>query len=706
MTRIDRASLLMRGAAVVITCAFALLCLYGAFGPWQWGHNGFNGAAFCQAARNAIRFGIPGQALYYTGLERPGPELIYTHHPQLLHWHLVVLFKLLGYAPWVGRMVPVFYSVATLVLIHRIGVQLWDRATALIAMTLYAFTPLHSIFANMIDHEQGAIFFLLLTVYHYVRWLESYAKWRFAVIVVCISLGAQFDWPAYYIAFFLALHAFVRAIRARRWCPEWTFVIVFSIVVLVNFGGFFLWIRSIRGTLEEMGKAYTQRTGAMNGYALQLYRRMLDMHGPVILWATALWVPLVIGRARRRALVTRDLIPACFFGAQIIHSSVFRHAGFIHSYWTYYLGVATAFGGAEVITTLATSLLRKRRELAVFAVATFAFAGVVHLVVRAVLKLRWAYADGTGSYIVPYPDQGPEIRFAQWLGATFARTDTVYGVHPSLNVRIEFHWYHDTPFENRVDMFRNDGDVHRGKRVVMLVDISKTGARSSIARMLRSHPTWLFDRRFLAVDITASGRDVHAFETETLPAPLLHRWFVDPLHAPARYVPVDAAAAFAALDFVDLPFESETAVRGGVRWEWDCPAGEYLGSLEAAETDDGSMLARIRGTCRKPTGEDGALTAAWGGRTSAKPTIMRCADGSAAIGVHGRNGKFIDALGLICAPIINGRLDSDTQTVLGPVGGAGGSPIRLVCPYNMVVRGLRVRAGALIDSVGIGCGNL
>ncbi len=693
-------------AALCVFAAYALFCLYGAFGPWQWGHNGFNGAAFCQAARNAIRFGIPGQALYYTGLERPGPELIYTHHPQLLHWHLIALFKLLGYAPWVGRLVPVFYSVATLVLIHRVGVQLWDRTSALLAITLYAFTPLHSIFANMIDHEQGAIFFLLLTVYQYVRWLEGYARWRFALILFAITCAAQFDWPAYYIAFFVALHAFVRAIRARKWCPEWTFLLVFSVVVLVNFGGFFLWIRSVRGTLEEMGKAYTQRTGMMQGYLRQLYSRMLDMHGPVILWLTGLWLPLVLLRAKRRALETRDLIPACFFGAQIIHSTVFKHAGFIHSYWTYYLGVATAFGGAEVARTAAGLLLRKRRDLAVFAVATLGVAGLVHLVYRAHKRLQWAYADGTGSYIMPYPDQGPEIRFAAWLGNTFPREATVYGVHPSLNVRIEFHWYHDTPYEGRTDLFRSDGDVHRGKRVIMLVDASRTGARASIARMLRTHPAWVFDGRFLAVELTGSGRSVQAFASETAPAPWWHRWFVDPLHAPARYVPVDAAKVLAALDYPELPFESETSVRGGVRWEWDCPAGEHLGALEAAETDDKSTLARLRGTCRRASGEDSVPTAAFGGRSAIKPTPMRCADGAAVIGVHGRTGKYVDAIGVVCAPIVAGKVKSDDQTLLGPVGGPGGSPIKLLCPYDMVVRGLRVRAGALVDSIGIACGTL
>jgi hypothetical protein len=692
-------------AAPLIFVVFALFCLYGAFGPWQWGHNGFNGAAFCQAARNAIRFHIPGQALYYTGLEKPGAELIYTHHPQLLHWHLVVLFKVLGQAPWVGRMVPVFYSVATLVLIHHIGVRLWDRLHAVVAMALYAFTPLHTIFANMIDHEQGAIFFVLLTVYQYVRWLDGYARWRLVLMLATISLGAQFDWPAYYIAFFLAVHAFVRAVRARKWCPEWTFVIVFSIVVLINFGGFFLWIRSVRGTLEEMGKAYVHRTNVMEGYGMQLYARMLDMHGPVIMWATGLWLPLVIVRARRRELHPRDLIAGCFFAAQVIHSSVFKSAGFIHSYWTYYLGVATAFGGAEVLITVASWLLKKR-EAGVFVVVTLSVACALHLMIRSYLKLRWAFADGTGSYIVPYPDQGPEIRFARFLGSTFDRNATHYVLHSTLSVRIEFHWYHDAPYEGRQELALSDMDARRGKRVLLLVDASKTGARASIGRLVRTHPTWILDRRFLAIELNAVGSSVHAYRSEVSKPSLIHRWFVDPLHPPARLVDDDSAEAFAAFDYPDTQFESETVVSSGQRFEWDCPLGEWLGAVEATPNEQNSAIARLHGTCRTAAGADATGTMWWGGRTPHKPTLMACRRDSYLVGIYGRYGKTIETIGALCASVHDKVPDSDHPIQLGPVGASMGNEYRLMCPYNMVVRGLRVRAGALIDSAGIACGTL
>ena len=76
---------------------FFAVCLHGVANVWAWGHNGFNGAAFAQAARNSIRFGVLGQAQYYTGLEPPSPEMMYTHHPMMLHFHLLALYQIIRF---------------------------------------------------------------------------------------------------------------------------------------------------------------------------------------------------------------------------------------------------------------------------------------------------------------------------------------------------------------------------------------------------------------------------------------------------------------------------------------------------------------------------------------------------------------------------------------------------------------------------------
>src|SRR5690606_7035628 len=108
-------------------------------------------------------------------------------------------------------------------------------------------TPLHAIFANMIDHEQGSIFWCLLFVHQYLRWLEGKRPLHLVGCMLAVTMAVQFDWPGYYIAFFVAVHAFVHGIvrghSDRFWKREWSFVAIFSVVVLANFAAFagFIW---------------------------------------------------------------------------------------------------------------------------------------------------------------------------------------------------------------------------------------------------------------------------------------------------------------------------------------------------------------------------------------------------------------------------------------------------------------------------------
>lgn len=706
----QRRQRLLELAAWVVIVAYAFLCLYGVFSPWQFGHNGFNGAAFSQGARNALRFGIGGQALYYTGLGPPGPDLIYTHHPQLLHWHLIAVFRLFGEKPWIGRMIPALYSIASAILVHRMARRLWDPRFALIAVFLWATVPLHSIFANMIDHEQGAIFWLLSTVWLYVSWLEDHARGKLLGLLATISIAAQFDWPAYYIAFFLALHALARGLSAGRpvlrWRPEWTFLVAFSAVVLANFGGFFLWVASVRGTLSEMGHAYALRTGEARGYLPQLASRMLDLHGPMLLLLTALWIPWILVRLKRREATARDLVPAVFLGAQLIHSTVFKTAGHIHSYWTYFLGPATAFGGASVVVAFLDALALKARWVRV-ATALVLFVGAIDLSARAYFRLRWGFSMGTGSYLVPYPDQHPQIRFAQWLGRTFSRESTRYVVHPSMGVRIEFHWYLDAPFEDRGEIEPSAADYASGKRVIALVDVTRSGARATLARLLRGHPAWIFDRRFVAVEISAHAPHVEAFRSVPIAqsglATAVHRWFVDPLHPAMDYVPDDPVAAAAGLDYPVVSFEGELSARSGTRVEWDCPIGASVIGFEAVQSAD-RTLARVRFLCGGQV-----FTPWWGGRSDKPVESSPCPVGEVAVGLEARAGRFVDAASLLCAPLLqegNGFKVSTLAHASPAIGGSGGNARQIMCPGGMVVRGVRVRTGALVDSLGIACGNL
>ncbi len=725
-------------ATVVVFAAFALACLYGIGSPWQWGHNGFNGAAFWQAARNTLRFGIAGQALYYTGVEPPARDILYTHHPQMLHLHLVVLQRLLGDAPWVGRLVPAAYSLLTLALLHRIATRLWDRTTALVAVALYALVPLHGIFANMIDHEQGGIFWTLLAVYQYVRWVEPdpaeskrRRALRFGLVLFAITCGAQFDWPAYYVAFFVALHAFARVVRSRpvfAWRREWLFLLVFSAVVLASFVGFFAWIHAQRGSVREMGDAFAHRTGGVAwAYVVHTFEWMRDMHGGLPLVVTAAWAILLVARVARGGGRTRDLIPASFFGAQVIHSSVFRGAGWIHSYWTYWLGVATALGGAEVVLSAAAwararvdhlrSTRGERLARASAVVLVIAASATTVMVVRnAYLRLRWGFATGTGSYVRPYPDIGAEVRWARWLAARFDRAATTYLVHASLpQIRIEVHWYLDAPFSDRNTLDATAPGAYGGKRVIGLLDAERFGARAQLAQLLREHPAWVFDRRFVALELSTRGERVETFRSAPRPASILWRWFVDPLHPPTDWVADDHDAVLEALGYDgQIVHQAEAGTATGTRMEWDCPRGQYVGALDGAPVEAPNLLlARLRARCRRTAPENGSLEGEvspwWGGGSPLPEQTLACPDGQAVVGLAVRKGRFVDGLTVACAAVGAGAAGKpvtrgEPRLLDEWVGGPGGKQQALTCPPGTFVRGMRMRSGALVDAAGVACG--
>jgi 4-amino-4-deoxy-L-arabinose transferase-like glycosyltransferase len=434
----DARSLSRRRAAYSVAVAIVFLayfgaCFHGIANYWQWGHNGYNGAAFSNGARNSPRFGVVGQAIYYQGTEPPKAQHMATSHPQMLHYHLVGSYALFGFHEWAGRLVPAFYSVLTLALLFHVARRLWGPAVALVGITVYALTPMHLVFANMIDHEQGGIFWTLCLVWFYVCWFQSLRRRYLLLCLVAVTMAMQFDWPAYYVAFFVAVHALIAGLARRpgwlRWRPEYTFVVVFSIVVLANFGGFFAWIAATRGGLSEMVTSFRGRTGSPPDYASFVWMFTRDLRGYVAVGLLAAWLGVFVTRVVRRRAQVRDLVPSAFVFAQLISSLVFKDAGRVHSYWTYYLGPAIALGGADALVTFARlwvgaakrwpKVPRFAPALMVLLVGAPLFA---HQARFAWVQLGWGFAFGSGAYIQPYTDQFEEIMWVKEVAKRFDRT--------------------------------------------------------------------------------------------------------------------------------------------------------------------------------------------------------------------------------------------------------------------------------------------
>lgn len=85
---------------------------------------------------------------------------------------------------------------------------------------------------------------------------------------------------------------------------------------------------------------------------------------------------------------------------------------------------------------------------------------------------------------------------------------------------------------------------------------------------------------------------------------------------------------------------------------------------------------------------------------------LSCAGGEVLVGIDGRAAAFLDQVRGVCARV-NEILMPENVNTTGNAGGTGGKPFRAQrCPSGWAVRGLRVRAGNLVDSIRIRCGRI
>jgi hypothetical protein len=738
----------VHAASGLVALLYLVACLHGIANYWQWGHNGYNGAAFSQAARNSLRFHMAGQAQYHTDLRPPRPEAMYVHHPLALHFHLIAVYLLAGFHEWAGRLIPALYSVLTLVLIWFMVRRMEGPGTALVAITIFALTPINLIFANMINHEQGGIFWCLLTVDQYLRWIKSGRRRHLLGCIGAVTMAVQFDWPGYYIAFFIALHAMVTGIMRGpgllRWRRETTFVLLFSLAVLANLVFFFLYIAILQGNLNQMKDAFFYRTAEVGGYYPAIWHRTRQLQGWIPMTLGAGWVVLLVGELARGRSRLVHMVPLLFLFAQVIHSVVFKQAGIIHAYWTYYASPAIAVGGAVLVVALARALReaagrivlasgwhpRRPWAQAALLAAVVAAAGVPLLAYQgraAFKRMRWGFATGAAAYNPDYSDQFGEIMWAKQLARRYPRPTVRYLVDASVDWRIEFAYYIDSPITPTAYLGFGSAPGASRTRSVLLVDLKRSNAGVTLSKLFEKYKAAVWDRRFVAFEQRPPGPGpVEAYVSEGQPAPLWWRWLVNPNRPPIRWVPDPDPGAVASLfnTTITLSADLRKGGYGGGPMAWDCPAGHVMSGCSSTTIKTklgGVLLSAVKPLCRKMTADlrtagakAGEVTGPWLGRwaeTGETKSVCRQGDLPVGMKVYVSKGSWVAGLAMMCAGVLShaegegGEIDVKLAPAYRSVlaGREAGPAYDLACPAGSVVWGFTGRGGDLVDAAGVTC---
>ena len=570
-------------AFAVVLALQVFLAVWGVADQWTRGHNGWNGSAYHNAARNTLRWDVLFPLQYETANVPPKKEQLYTHAPLALHLHNVASVKLLGDHERSIRLVAGFWSVAALCMLFAVVRRLWDDAHALAASAIYVALPINAIYTNMANHSAGFIFWSLLTLYLYIRAIRA-PPWRrldFALFLATFTIAASWDWPAYYIAACIALHwawtlgdsvgaaGPVGDARHRLYGvgqdklppeasgekvrpPSLSRLAVFCAWVVLVFAGHFVLVEVVTGNLDELAGAFnTRRALSWGRFRTHLLVVPELMFTAPVLGLCLAWFGAWCVRAVRRTARPRDLVPVAFVVAGLIHYWTFRWSAIVHSYWAWPMLPAVAIAVPVSLFAMAGWI----RERAGAVVSLTVLLLLVPLAIRVVqIVPEGRYVGGSMWFFTPvrgamdtYDSGRPELRFAERVKEWTDR-DTGVQLHTSLKpLRLEprfditldrvTHRWSQNP---RVEIPNDEGVS--GWVFVAALDAFPEEQRAAFASR---HPYRQFGDYFM-LDLRKEARDIEAWGLA--PIAVTPRWWL--LHN-AVEPPVRATRLIAAEQSLD-----------------------------------------------------------------------------------------------------------------------------------------------------------
>ncbi|HUR20793.1 MAG TPA: glycosyltransferase family 39 protein, partial [Vicinamibacterales bacterium] len=346
----------------IVAVAAGLLC-YEISEPFV-GHHDFNTAYMSTAAGNHLRYGFRATGfglVMDNGVIDPQSFTYYVDHPPLVPVIVALSFAIFGEHEWSARLIPVAFSLGTVVLVYLLGCRLHGRSLGLISAAIFGLFPMTGYFGRMLNHEAPTNFFAVAAVLAYVAWRSSKTRKTFILMVASLLAGALSGWPAYYLGLLLPLHhaaqstrkTFDRRILLLPVLCVGLFVLHIAQTVLLQGGdGIATLFEALRLRLSQSAADHGTKPFGWYSFAVRHGVRLMELYTWPALMLASIYAVSQFSRSKRVVGSDRLLVPL-LFGFGLIHVALFRQGSWIHDYWMFYLSVPLAMAAGEGAVFLA-----------------------------------------------------------------------------------------------------------------------------------------------------------------------------------------------------------------------------------------------------------------------------------------------------------------------------------------------------------------
>ena len=533
-------------ARIALALAVAVLIGYSLFGidcPFYWGHHGYSGAVYLMRARTSLRNHTLAPC-NWTGFDPPRPDALYLHHPIGYHHLLTLMIPIFGDHEWVGRLAGLLGTLLVVFVLYTTVRRFWSREAGALAVWIWIGFPFLTSFSAFPDPMMPTFACILWGVGAYLRLLENTDATKTRRLLLeaffAYAICGVLMWEMYFIAPFIAVHAFIVHRRYRhlprlgRFSPLLLHVAVIGAACVLMMA-FHLWYTRHIGAWGDFIESYKVRKAPPSGvFVIERHYQWLDiLYGAPPILLSLGWLVLFLARALLGKIRRRDLLPMTFLYVNSLYIWLFAEGSAVHLYRVFMYSGFFAIAIADLIVDIHSGLSRVwPRPLAL------AGAAAVLLGYFAV-ETPHAWANLLESRVMmgthgqpAYDPWRQQMKFAQEVHRLVPPNGRLIIHFRHLSARKEFWYYLDRSFDE-VNHLSELQKLPKKDQSVLLIDegMLDPNERQIFRQLIRNHPVTYFDH-FTMVELNKNGAGEKSYAFYDLPMSPSYRFWVSHKWAP------------------------------------------------------------------------------------------------------------------------------------------------------------------------------